>query len=155
MKAIIAFIGRVVSFTGAPIKNAMLHNSNRVRVLILHNNELLLVKSSIGRQEWSLPGGGIEKNEDPEMAAVREVYEETSIEIHTSDLVRIGTERLPRSGAWPQVNMTFYQTTLVKKELPAIVRPLEILEAAWFPLNKLPKKYSETVSTALEKHKNN
>jgi 8-oxo-dGTP pyrophosphatase MutT (NUDIX family) len=57
-------------------------NRQAVSAIIFRNNkkELLLIK----RRDipvWVLPGGGIEPNETPEQAAVREVKEETGLEV--------------------------------------------------------------------------
>lgn len=155
MKWFIAASGRVISFVGAPVKNAILHNSKRVRVVVLCKNKILLVKSSVGNQKWSLPGGGIEKNEDPMAAAVRELQEETSVGIEQNALACIGMEQLPRGKKWPQVHMTFYKTELVKHQDPAVMRPFEILEVKWFPLNQLPERHSSTLDIAFEMMKDN
>uniref|UniRef100_UPI00358E49A9 uncharacterized protein isoform X3 n=1 Tax=Myxine glutinosa TaxID=7769 RepID=UPI00358E49A9 len=40
-------------------------------------NEVLLVSSSQHPEHWIIPGGGMEPGEEPKVAAVREVYEET------------------------------------------------------------------------------
>ena len=49
-------------------------------VLILKNNQLLLLRVSKDNQEWSEPGGKIEKDETPWQCAVRECKEETGID---------------------------------------------------------------------------
>src|SRR5690606_19512828 len=98
---------------------------------------------------------GVEKNEDPEVAATRELYEETSIRVNRDMLALIGTERLPLNKKWPQVNMSFYKTKLIRHQNPAVIRPLEVLEAQWFPMNQLPKKDSEIIDLAMEILKDN
>ncbi len=42
-------------------------------------------------REWVNPSGGINKNELPQQAAIREVREETGIELAEDDLIEIGT----------------------------------------------------------------
>jgi len=50
----------------------------QVRVIIKNEKgEILLVKDK--KWGWNLPGGRIEKNETPEEAAKREVFEETNL----------------------------------------------------------------------------
>ncbi len=51
---------------------------NRRQVLLLRREVFIL---------WDLPGGGIEKNEEPACAAVRECREETGYEIETERFV--------------------------------------------------------------------
>ncbi|XP_042195358.1 diphosphoinositol polyphosphate phosphohydrolase 1 isoform X1 [Callorhinchus milii] len=41
--------------------------------------EVLLVSSSRNREKWIVPGGGLEPEEEPGVAAVREVYEEAGV----------------------------------------------------------------------------
>src|SRR5688500_8159078 len=39
--------------------------------------------------KWTLPGGGIDFGEHPQAAAVREVFEETGLNVRVSELVEI------------------------------------------------------------------
>lgn len=53
-------------------------------LVINPQNEVLLVKQyryPIQDWEWNLPGGGVDENENPEDAVVREVEEETGLKI--------------------------------------------------------------------------
>lgn len=62
--------------------------------VVVHDGRLLLTRISPGEadQGWTLPGGGLEAGEDPEGAAVREVFEETG---YVVELVRLlGTNSL-------------------------------------------------------------
>lgn len=69
------------------------------RALIIRDGKLLVFlrkRHSKKNGEWieyySIPGGGIDKNETPENAVVRELYEEMGVRIELSKLVahRIG-----------------------------------------------------------------
>lgn len=42
--------------------------------------QVLLVSSSRHPDQWIVPGGGMEPDEEPSVAAVREVYEEVSLQ---------------------------------------------------------------------------
>jgi 8-oxo-dGTP diphosphatase len=49
---------------------------------VIQDNEILMVRHiHDGRDYWTLPGGAIEENETPENAAVREVLEETGLDL--------------------------------------------------------------------------
>jgi mutator protein MutT len=54
-------------------------------ILISNKNKFLLLKRSKGEHhnsdKWGLPGGTVEKDETPMDAAIRELYEETSLKI--------------------------------------------------------------------------
>ena len=45
---------------------------DRVRVIVYRDDgKILLVRSRFSRQEWALPGGGVDRNESYKQAAVR------------------------------------------------------------------------------------
>lgn len=79
---------------------------------------------------WVLPGGGIEKGESPEEAAIREVEEELGF-----------TTVIKRKVAFYQAKgkfirpTHFYECTVIKQGTPS---PLETIEVRLFPLDKLP-----------------
>ena len=59
------------------------------RGIILRNNEVLMVQQRVQRGAivWVFPGGGIEKGETPEEACIREVKEETGLEVKICSLL--------------------------------------------------------------------
>lgn len=48
-------------------------------------DEVLLVSSSRYPDQWIVPGGGMEPEEEPDGAAVREVYEEAGVKENWAD----------------------------------------------------------------------
>ena len=60
-----------------------------VRVIVLdENNRILMVKQEHPeRTVWMVPGGGIEEGENSAQAAVREVREETGLEVEILGLI--------------------------------------------------------------------
>lgn len=56
-----------------------------VKAVIIHEGKILLLKkvqpSADGLGVWELPGGGMEYKEGPENALIREVREETGLEL--------------------------------------------------------------------------
>lgn len=149
-RALIVRVGCVIAY---PVLGIMLHNSHRVRVLIMFEEEILLQRSSVGHQKWSVPGGGVEKNESDEEAAIREIEEEVGIKINKKDLKKLGWRRVPYNKGWPYINLTFFEVNLSKKPKISITRPLEIIEADWFRIGSLPGRYSKTVDMMLEQRK--
>lgn len=125
----------------------------RVRVLLLSTDgEVLLVRSWLGHQSWSLPGGGLQRNELPLHAALREIQEETGLVVAPHKLQALGTFINPHKAA-PFTIACFVAT--IKKQAPAIEghRKLEVFDAGWFSFNKLPVDCSPVVKKALALHR--
>ena len=68
----------------------------RAQALIIDNGHVLLAKHhdlTIDQIYWCMPGGGVEAGESPEQAAVRELKEETNLDIRI--IHKIGELALP------------------------------------------------------------
>lgn len=154
MKWFFSGLARVIYILGYPIIGCLLHNSHRVRAVVIFQGKILLQRSYIGSQQWSLPGGGVERRETPELAAAREVLEETNVKLSPKKFKVLGGRRLPQH-TWPQMKITFLGAVLSKPQKPQAVRWFEIIETDWFSLDKLPKKRSGTIDVGLELWKEN
>ena len=65
-------------------------------IIIRNNNRVLMCQRSMDSALpgiWSVPGGHIEKNENPKSAAVREFFEETNVQLSPEILQYVG--RIP------------------------------------------------------------
>jgi len=62
-------------------------------VALWHAGTLLLIRSSY-RRRWSLPGGGIGKDEMPRHAALRELYEELGLALPAGALRFVGAQQI-------------------------------------------------------------
>jgi len=123
--------GRIAHSASSPLLRSYLTEKHvRVRALIINpEKEILLVRSWFGQQNWSLPGGGIQRVEKPVEAAAREIYEETGIRVGVEDIHELGTFKNPD----PKKP---YTVACFKLEIPkraphlARHRRLEMLDAA-------------------------
>ena len=62
-------------------------------IIVRNNNRVLMCQRSMESTLpgiWSIPGGHIEKNENPKTAAVREFFEETNMELSPEILQFVG-----------------------------------------------------------------
>jgi MutT/NUDIX family protein len=113
---------------------------DRVRVIIYRDDgDILLVKSRFSRQEWSLPGGGVNRNEGYEQAAAREILEEVGIKI--DNLRYLGKANSHESYlAFPvRVFAACASTQDIKCNF-------EIIEVRWINGKNIPKEYRKLCS---------
>jgi 8-oxo-dGTP diphosphatase len=99
-------------------------------VFLNEGEAILLVKQKYGREYWSLPGGVMEQGESIEQAVIREVKEETGLDICLSRL--IGVYSKPDECG---LALTF-EGIVVGGALQA---SSEISEAAYFTTDSLPQ----------------
>jgi len=79
----------------------------RTGVIILRNNEILLTYSIYGKDEfWLVPGGGIEFEETMEECAIREVKEETGVDIKIEKFLYL-REYIPYNGKDHVIDILF------------------------------------------------
>lgn len=73
-----------------------MHVRRRAQALIIEDGRVLLARHfdlTIRETYWCMPGGGVEAGESPEQAAIRELKEETNLDIKL--VRRIGELALP------------------------------------------------------------
>ena len=97
----------------------------RATVILKHDGCILLVREKNGK--WLLPGGKIENNELPISAAIRELYEETSL-IATSIIF------LFEHKSFSNFHVVFSATVL---ETASIKATNEITDIQWVRLNDI------------------
>ena len=109
---------------------------DRVRVIVYRDDgDILLVKNRFSRQKWALPGGGVNRNESYERAAVREVLEEIGLKIH--NLRYLGKANSHESYAKFSVRVFVAHASDYD-----IKCNFEIMEARWLNIDHLPKEYT-------------
>lgn len=102
------------------------------------------------KNDWALPGGFVDQDEDLMDAAIRELFEETTIK--TDHLEQIGAFGKPfRDPRSHTVSVAYFG--MVPENAVAIAAD-DAKEAAWFPIKELPKlafDHQEIVTLALQK----
>jgi 8-oxo-dGTP diphosphatase len=73
-------------------------------VVCVQDDALLLVRFS-GSERWTLPGGGLDHGERPEDAAVREVDEETGLQIVLGAVLGVDSTRWDRASDGSPIDM--------------------------------------------------
>ncbi len=61
----------------------------RVTGILIEDEKVLLVKQKVANRNWSLPGGRVENSETLEVAMIREMREETGLEVKIKKLLYV------------------------------------------------------------------
>jgi len=108
-----------------------------VGVMVVSDGKILLVKRAMrpNRGRWSLPAGYLDYGEDPQVAAAREVLEETNIQAEITGLVDVyhNPHALEQGGA---SIFLLYRAELVAGEVKA---GDDAADAAFFGPDELPE----------------
>jgi len=119
-----------------------------VRTLILKDKKILLVKHRYGNL-WVMPGGQIDKNENPEIAALRELQEEVGIIGRKIDY-KLGYYKNTTGGKNDHVCCFVMTNFEIKPNFrPKLIDFLEIGEMAWFDLDQLPESTSKATKSRI------
>jgi ADP-ribose pyrophosphatase YjhB (NUDIX family) len=114
------------------------------KCLVFRRGKILLVRHTYGPDSWTIPGGRIKRNETPEEAVVREVFEETGLTM--GQLYSLGHAWDEHYRKEEQVHYFFGET---EGDVP-LIDPLEIREARWFGPLTLPFPVSDRVLKGLD-----
>ncbi|HNT26396.1 MAG TPA: NUDIX domain-containing protein [Anaerolineales bacterium] len=112
-----------------------------VLVFLRHGDAILLAKQRYGRQYWSLPGGVMEAGESVEQAAIREVKEETGLDIQLGRLV----------GVYSKPGENGLALTFEGRVTGGVLQAdNEIAEVRYFPLANLPENIRQHLRQRVE-----
>ena len=103
-----------------------------VIVAVIHEDKVLLTKRE-DFEVWCLPGGGVEEGESLAEAGIREIKEETGLDVELTRLVGVYSRM---GGGMHDVHAVLYAARLIGGELR--VQPNEVIEATYFPFEQLP-----------------
>lgn len=145
-------IGTIAYWVLLPLIRVYAKNTKpRARVLILHEDKVLVVKNWLGSGGWALPGGGLEPGELPVQAAAREIAEELGITVPQNSLIELGTHESTEDGKLVSKYHLFVLTLDAKPILT--LRKREIMDSAWLGIPELQQRekgVGATVKDAVE-----
>jgi 8-oxo-dGTP diphosphatase len=115
--------------------------------VIVMRDDLILLGQRIGAHgagTWALPGGHLEFGETPEQCAIREVREETGLDIHavtpgpyTSDVFQ------PEAKHY----ITLFVIAASSESDPVVCEPTKCLQWQWFRWSELPEPLFQPLAT--------
>lgn len=123
-----------------------------VKVVLLHEGSVLLVRRA-DNGRWTLPAGILEPGEEPAIAAVREVFEETGVRCKVTRLVGVATTD---PAVYPNGDRAQYLDVIMAAGYlggEARVNDDENLEVGWFGVDGLPDvppKHARAIEWARE-----
>lgn len=119
-----------------------------VKTLIQFEDKFLLVKLTYAHKAWTIPGGGVKRNESFEEAGKREVFEEVGIKL--DNIKKIGSyfnivehKRDTVEVYYAKVDSSYFK-----------IDPVEIEEAQWYKKEELPYMRKQRVDIILGMLKN-
>lgn len=136
MRRVFSVAGWLVYWLGWPFWHKVLAHTDRARVLIIHDGQLLLERSFIGSGAWNLPGGGLHAGEQPVEAAVRELREEIKLTLSPSDLTPIGDKVVKNHGISYHAHYFFCELNEATLSQPMNI---EIAELRWVAIADIAK----------------
>lgn len=126
----------------------ILIKSKRTRIAVKHKQELLVVRPWLGNGKWSLPGGGRHPGENPKEAVLRELHEETGVQLAEHVVTHLSHQRYRQNG------LRFWYdlfTAQIDHKVDILLKKREISAAEWVEYTKLtPRNANDDVIAAVK-----
>lgn len=108
--------------------------------IILHDAKILLAKTA-HTSKYVLPGGGIHKGEDVQAALIREVKEETGIEVSGGEFLHFETDFFYYDPLDVAIHgfLFYYRCEPLTFEIPSLDLPSDedLVSASWVEVHRL------------------
>ncbi|MBD3267613.1 NUDIX domain-containing protein [bacterium] len=128
---------------------------NRVAVILIDDGKILLVKhEKNGREYWLLPGGGVDYGETLEQAAIRELKEESNLNVRIGDLLFI-SESIPDDKHRHVINY-YFEGKVISGDMQ-VGEDTVLRDVQWNDISRLPHMtiYPNTVREILRWYESN
>jgi 8-oxo-dGTP diphosphatase len=108
-----------------------------VGVLVWHDGKVLLGRrrGAHGAASWSFPGGHLELGESWEACALREVHEETGLDVHSLDFAAVTNDVFADEG---KHYVTIFMQAQAHSNAAELREPDKCEGWAWFAWSDLP-----------------
>lgn len=131
MKKLWLKLGEAAYWLAYPALFVYMYRSKRTRIIAHADGRILAVKGWMGQGHWNLPGGGVHKGEGLAAGAVRELAEETGLEVNPESLQHVHTTRVKDTNGLRYTEIFF--TLELPETAPLQGQKWEITEAVWMP----------------------
>jgi 8-oxo-dGTP pyrophosphatase MutT (NUDIX family) len=146
MKRVWRKVGWLVFWSTWPALWLYLCRTSRTRLLLICGDEFLAVKSWHGSGRWQLPGGGLHHREPSITGLIREVQEETGIQLTTTE-TKLLLERVRATGP---LKFTYDCFTVYRTRKPKVrLQARELSDFAWLPLETPAPELTPDAAQAL------
>jgi 8-oxo-dGTP pyrophosphatase MutT (NUDIX family) len=127
------------------IYNHNIYDNIRTRVIVLHEQQVLLLPRRGEEDGWRLPGGGLEPDESLFECGVREVFEETGLTVHVTGVAFLREWVVPKYATLPEqgdgagfgLEVYLYAEPVLPLNAPRAEGPTDPLPQ-WVALSRLP-----------------
>lgn len=138
--SIVRRFGQVFFWLTWPALLVRLGLSRRVRVAVVHDGKVLLLRRWYSAGSWQLPGGGLKRGEEAVTAACRELSEELGWSPSLSTLQHIDDSRL----FWEYGILYHVELYVARTDIVPAVTPLErgVLSLEWVPVDQAAVEYA-------------
>ena len=148
-------IGMYLSLTIISVVHAVRYWTNfstnsiqGVRIILVQDRKVVLVSHWYAPWTWTLPGGGVNKNESPENAAIRETKEETGFTVKS-----LAGEIGKYKGTWGRGDMVAVYYTGDFEGSLSLTPNIEIMGRSWFDIDNLPEEISPANRRRIEAYR--